>query len=322
MHRILAAAVLGVVTAATSPLLVAPVAPAATAAGVTTTDGCITSVPDPGTEAPVQICYTLFRPAGATKDRARADGAAQPRVGRQPYEGPGVLLLPDRRRLRGAELRPARVRRERRPRLHREPGRRGQGRPEDRRPRRRAGLGQEAEAGRPGARRDRRLVRRRLPVRRRLQRAARQGRDALRRAGPRDHLVEPDREPLPAGRPADGVGRGPHRSRPADRRAAADRAAGLRRDLRDGQRAVVPLRLPRQERAGVARAQRPPARRAGALRPGRDRQPVPAAPGTEELPARAHRQGPQPQHLRRLQRRPHAARRCCPPGRTTTSRWP
>ena len=67
MHRILTAAVLGVVTAATSPLLVAPVAPAATAAGVTTTDGCITSVPDPGTATPVQICYTLFRPAGATQ---------------------------------------------------------------------------------------------------------------------------------------------------------------------------------------------------------------------------------------------------------------
>lgn len=36
------------------------------AAAVTTTDGCLTSVPDPGTTAPVEICYTLFRPAGAT----------------------------------------------------------------------------------------------------------------------------------------------------------------------------------------------------------------------------------------------------------------
>ena len=67
MHRILTAAVIGVVTAATSPLLVAPVAPAATAAGVTTTDGCIQSIPDPGTTAPVEICFTLFRPASASR---------------------------------------------------------------------------------------------------------------------------------------------------------------------------------------------------------------------------------------------------------------
>lgn len=39
-----------------------PAAPA-----VTVTDGCLASVPDPGTTAPVKICYTLFRPAAATK---------------------------------------------------------------------------------------------------------------------------------------------------------------------------------------------------------------------------------------------------------------
>ena len=66
MHRLLAA-VLGVVTAAASPLLVAPVtAPATAAAGVTTTDGCVHSVPDPGTTTAVDICFTLFRPAGAS----------------------------------------------------------------------------------------------------------------------------------------------------------------------------------------------------------------------------------------------------------------
>ncbi|MCF6378615.1 alpha/beta fold hydrolase [Nocardioides KLBMP 9356] len=65
MHRLLAA-VLGVVTAAASPLLVAPVASPATAAAVTTTDGCVQSVPDPGTTTPVDICFTLFRPAGAS----------------------------------------------------------------------------------------------------------------------------------------------------------------------------------------------------------------------------------------------------------------
>jgi ABC-2 type transport system ATP-binding protein len=35
----------------------------------TTTDGCISSVPEPDSAAPVQICYTLFRPAGASASR-------------------------------------------------------------------------------------------------------------------------------------------------------------------------------------------------------------------------------------------------------------
>lgn len=63
MHRLVAAAVVSAVTAASLPLLGSP----AGAAGVTTTDGCIRSVPDPGTSTPVDICFTLFRPAGASK---------------------------------------------------------------------------------------------------------------------------------------------------------------------------------------------------------------------------------------------------------------
>ncbi len=62
MHRTIAAAVVSAITAAALPFL----APPATAAEVTTTDGCLQSVPDPGTTAPVEICFTLFRPAGAT----------------------------------------------------------------------------------------------------------------------------------------------------------------------------------------------------------------------------------------------------------------
>src|SRR5688500_20326505 len=64
--RLLAAAVAGLLTAATAPLVGAP---AAAADAVTTTDGCLRSVPDPGTTAPDDICFTLVRPAGATKDR-------------------------------------------------------------------------------------------------------------------------------------------------------------------------------------------------------------------------------------------------------------
>ncbi len=39
----------------------------AQAAPATTTDGCVKSVPEPGTTEKVQICYTLFRPAGASR---------------------------------------------------------------------------------------------------------------------------------------------------------------------------------------------------------------------------------------------------------------
>ena len=179
----------------------------------------------------------------------------------------------------------------------------------DRRPRRRAAVGAEAAAGRPGARRDRRVLRRRLPVRRGAQRGPRPRGDPLRRAGPRDHLVQPDREPVPAGRAAHGVGGGAHRGRAADRRPPAAGGAGLRRGGRDGQRADVPPRLPRPQRPRVAPAAGPPARRAGALRPGRDRQPLPPRPGAEELRPGAHRQGALAEHLRRLQRRAHPAGR-------------
>jgi pimeloyl-ACP methyl ester carboxylesterase len=66
MHRLVTAALATVLTAASAPLLGPGTAVAADA--VTTSDGCIQSVPDPGTTAPVDICFTLFRPAGATKD--------------------------------------------------------------------------------------------------------------------------------------------------------------------------------------------------------------------------------------------------------------
>jgi ABC-2 type transport system ATP-binding protein len=48
-------------TLSTVPLGSAQAAPA------TTTDGCIKSVPEPGSTEKVQICYTIFRPAGASR---------------------------------------------------------------------------------------------------------------------------------------------------------------------------------------------------------------------------------------------------------------
>ncbi|WP_328323107.1 CocE/NonD family hydrolase [Kribbella sp. NBC_00382] len=42
------------------------VAAPAHAAGPVTTNGCVASVPEPGTTTPVKICYSLFQPAGAS----------------------------------------------------------------------------------------------------------------------------------------------------------------------------------------------------------------------------------------------------------------
>ncbi|NEA32822.1 CocE/NonD family hydrolase [Streptomyces sp. SID13031] len=47
-----------------SSVVVAPSAHAA--AGPVTTNGCVASVPEPGTTAPVRICYSLFQPADAS----------------------------------------------------------------------------------------------------------------------------------------------------------------------------------------------------------------------------------------------------------------
>ncbi len=64
-NRRIAAAVAAVALAATGTPLVS-MSPAGAAAGHTATDGCVASRPEPGSTEPVQICYTLFRPAGAT----------------------------------------------------------------------------------------------------------------------------------------------------------------------------------------------------------------------------------------------------------------
>ncbi len=41
----------------------------ATAATPTVANGCVNSVPEPGTTTPVKICYTLFKPYGASRTR-------------------------------------------------------------------------------------------------------------------------------------------------------------------------------------------------------------------------------------------------------------
>jgi ABC-2 type transport system ATP-binding protein len=48
---------------------VAPSAYAASVKQVRVSDGCVSSVPEPGESDAVEICYSLFRPAGATRKR-------------------------------------------------------------------------------------------------------------------------------------------------------------------------------------------------------------------------------------------------------------
>ena len=67
-------------TASTAPTASTPIAspsargattaaPVDGAGGVQTINGCLSSVPEPGTKEPVQICYSVFRPAGASAAR-------------------------------------------------------------------------------------------------------------------------------------------------------------------------------------------------------------------------------------------------------------
>ncbi|QBR92232.1 alpha/beta hydrolase family protein [Nocardioides euryhalodurans] len=60
----LAATLLGAVPVATQA---APIAQAPRTSGPTATDHCLESRPEPGTDEPVEICYTLFRPAEASR---------------------------------------------------------------------------------------------------------------------------------------------------------------------------------------------------------------------------------------------------------------
>lgn len=62
-------ATLAAVPAASSTASPAPASKAGSEAGkVTVTDGCLESAPETTGGAPVKICYSLFRPAGATSD--------------------------------------------------------------------------------------------------------------------------------------------------------------------------------------------------------------------------------------------------------------
>ena len=42
------------------------------AAGVKVVEDCVSSVPDPGSSTPVEICYSLFKPAGRLPPRTRS----------------------------------------------------------------------------------------------------------------------------------------------------------------------------------------------------------------------------------------------------------
>jgi ABC-2 type transport system ATP-binding protein len=64
-----ALSMLGLTSLAPAGSAPAATAAAARAAGATVSDGCLQSVPEPGETAPVDICWTLFAPAGASRKR-------------------------------------------------------------------------------------------------------------------------------------------------------------------------------------------------------------------------------------------------------------
>src|SRR3954469_22500953 len=66
MHRRALVALVG--TSLTAAAVVTPLV-ADAAKSVTTTNGCVVSVPDPGSTTPVKICYSLFQPPRANKAR-------------------------------------------------------------------------------------------------------------------------------------------------------------------------------------------------------------------------------------------------------------
>ncbi|KRF36914.1 alpha/beta hydrolase family protein [Nocardioides sp. Soil805] len=61
----LVAPLLALAPATTTSSYAAPVAPAPS--GVKVVEDCVRSVPDPGSSTPIEICYSLFKPAGASR---------------------------------------------------------------------------------------------------------------------------------------------------------------------------------------------------------------------------------------------------------------
>ena len=191
------------------------------AAGVKVVEDCVTSVPDPGSSTPVQICYSLFKPAGASRRHPvpmiwhshgwGGSRTTDPAAFATFLDGGYGVLSFDQRGF-GESGGHAYVE---------NPAVEGKDVARLIRVMARLPLGPAGRAGRPAARRDRRLLRRRLPVPRRLHEPAAPRRAGARRDGARDHLARPQREPRPRGRRPHRVGGGPVGRLGAHRRAAA-----------------------------------------------------------------------------------------------------
>ena len=296
--------------------------PAAGAAGARVTDGCISSVPDPGTTERVQICYTLFRPASASTARrvplimhshGWGGSRTQDPASFQRFldAGYGVLSYDQRGfgesggqayvenpRVEGRDVRGL------------DPARRG---PEGVK---RDGPGDPrlgAIGGSYGGGFQYLGAFESLRVR---------GTPGLRRARPRDHLERPQ--------PAAWLPRGVVRAEWAlalSGAAVPSDSLPPRRSTRRSSRAPRPAEWPdgslpggenlvtvlREERSEVARRPRPTARHPRADRPRHHRLAVQPPAGPDQLAHRPDQEGPPHQHLRRLQRRPRAALRPSPP---------
>ena len=255
MHGHIKTAAIGTAVATAASLaLLGPTTTATGAASapgteVRTTNGCLTSVPDPGTDRAGPDLLHALQAGRRSRNAPRADDPAQPRLGRLARRrtrrrssswldaGYGVLSF-DQRGF-GESGGTAYVE---------NPRRRG-----PRRPRASSTWSptlrwvQQGRTRRPAARRDRRQLRRRLPVPRRLRGAARPRQAGLRRARPRDHLERPQPQPRPAGRRAHRVGA---RARAPPR--LPEPGAAARRSTRRSSRAPRPASGPTAAIPGTA----------------------------------------------------------------------
>ena len=292
---------------------------------VRVTNRCLTSVPDPGTTEPVKICYTLFRPAYASRKHhvpvimhSHGWGGSRTTTRRRSSSG-SRAGTPCCRSTSAASARAA-------------------ARPRSRTPTSRATTSARSSSSSPPSGGSRRTA----PATRGSGRSAAAtaaatsssapSRSCARRAS-RSSTRSPPRSPgttsTPAWRPQ-GVVR--------TEWALALSAAALPTQALSPEvyKALVQgaatgfwpdgsSRSPAREHGGVLREERSPlarlpgspARHPRPLRPGHDRHPLQPPAGPRQLAHRDHPQGPQAQHLRRVQRRPHAARGLPAPASTS-----
>ena len=295
--------------------------------GPTVVNDCITSVPDPGTTEPVEICYTLFKPAGArpkapvpmlmhshgwggsrTTDPASFQEFLDAGYGVLSFDQRGFGESGGQAHVENPQVEGHDVR--------------GLVKLVSK-----LGWVAAGRSRRPADGRGRRQLRRRLPVPHRLREAAHHRQAGPRRARTRDHLERPQPEPRARGRGPHRVGAGAERRRacrPTRCRTTSTRRSSRARRPAPGPTAASPA--PRTSRSSSSAT----ARSGTSTTAAKLDIPVLFGQGTTDGLFNLQQgltnwrtaitdRGPQAQHLRRLQRRPRAARRSSRRASTSTS---